>query len=91
MCRVKALASVVAAKSGVQVFRLETLKESTILVQEGEKETGRSISELLSITKAKVEGIAKDMPVVGRWRSKDGEVFYLAIGMVCGKDGKPDR
>jgi hypothetical protein len=39
------------------------------------------------VTKTKVEGIAKDMPVIGRWRSKDGEVFYLAIGSIVGKDG----
>jgi hypothetical protein len=30
------------------------------------------------------------MPVVGRWKSKDGDVFYLAIGMVVRK-GNPVR
>jgi hypothetical protein len=49
----------------------------------------KNVSELLQVTKTKVEEIARDMPVVGKWRSKDGEVFYLAIGVVCDKNGQP--
>jgi hypothetical protein len=82
VCRVKALASVVAEKQGIQVAHTEELKEQSAVVLDGDRETGKSVSELLEITKTKVEGIAKDMPVVGRWKSKDGQVFYLAIGAV---------
>ncbi len=35
-----------------------------------------------------MEGITKDMPVVGRWKSKDGKVFYLAIGTILDKSGE---
>lgn len=87
VCRVKAQANVVAEKQGVQVAHTEELKEQTIVVLEGEEEKGTSVSELLQVTKTKVEGIAKDMPVVGRWKSKDGQVFYLAIGIIVGDGG----
>jgi urease gamma subunit len=89
VCRVKALASVVAEKGGVQVCHVERVKEMTVIVIEDGKEKGKSVSELLSMTRTKVEGVARDMPVVGRWKSKDGEVFYLAIGVVLDKDGEP--
>jgi hypothetical protein len=49
----------------------------------------KNVSELLHVTKTRVEEIARDLPVVGKWRSKDGEVFYLAIGVVCDKTGEP--
>ena len=51
------------------------------------KEHGRNVSEFLEVTKTKVQGIAKDMPVVGRWKSKEGDVFYLAIGGIVDKKG----
>jgi len=89
VCRVKALASVVAEKQGVQVCHTEEVKEKTEIVIENEKETGKSVSELLQITKTRVEGMSKDMPVVGKWKSKDGTIFYLAIGIICDKKGEP--
>lgn len=91
VCRIKALASVVAEKAGVQVAHVEQLKEKTVVILDNGKETGKSVSELLQITKTKVEGITKDMPVVGRWKSKEGDVFYLAIGIMLDKEGKPIR
>ena len=89
VCRVKALASVVAETQGVQIAHVEELREKTVVVLDGEKETGKSVSELLQVTKTKVQGIMKDLPVVGRWRSKDGDVFYLALGLLCDKKGNP--
>jgi len=32
--------------------------------------------------------IARDMPVVGRWKSKDGAIFYLAIGVLLDAKGQ---
>ena len=49
------------------------------------------MSEYLQVTTAQVQGVAKDMPVVGRWRSRDGSVFYLALGVVVDKSGRPVR
>lgn len=88
VCRIKALASIVGDKQGVQVCRVEQVKERTVVVLDGEIERAKSVSELLQITQTKVEGVAKDMPVVGTWKSKERDVFYLAIGIVCDKGGK---
>lgn len=89
VCRIKALVSLVAEKQGVQVAREELLKEQTVVIIDNGKETGKSVSELLAITKTKVEGLARDMPVVGRWRSADGTIYYLAIGAICDSKGNP--
>jgi hypothetical protein len=88
VCRVKAFAGMVAEKKGVQVCHVETLKEKTEVVIDNHIETGTSVSELIQVTQIKVEGITKDMPVIGRWRSKDGTVFYLAIGSFLDENGE---
>ncbi|MCB9921810.1 MAG: hypothetical protein H6822_06495 [Planctomycetaceae bacterium] len=87
VCRIKALANVVAERQGIQVAHAEQLNEKSVVIFDGDTEQGTSVSELLEITKASVEGVAKDMPVVGRWKSKQGDIFYLAIGAVLDKDG----
>jgi hypothetical protein len=88
VCRTKAFANIVAERKGVQVAHMEKLEERTQLVIDEKGETGISVSELLQVTKTKVEGIAKDMPVIGHWKSKDGDVFYMALGVVFDKNGK---
>jgi hypothetical protein len=88
VCRTKALAAVIGEKQGVQVGHIEAGIEETIVVVEDGEEMIRSISEYLQITRTKVEGVAKDMPVVGTWESEDGQVFYLAIGILCDGDGE---
>lgn len=89
VCRIRALASVVAEKEGVHVYRVEESKEQRIVILENGQEKGKSVSELLELTRTKVEGITKDMPVVGRWKSQDGGVYYLAIGIMIDRKGKP--
>lgn len=89
VCRLKAFANIVAEKEGVQVAHAEELKEQTKIVIDENGESGHSISELMQVTKTQVTGIAKDMPVVGRWNSKNGEVFYMALGVILDKNGEP--
>jgi hypothetical protein len=89
VCRIKALASVVAEKEGVQVAHVEQVREKTVVVMENGKEQAKSVVELLQVTTARVQGIAQEIPVVGRWRSSDGKVFFLAIGAVYDRTGKP--
>jgi len=88
VCRAKAFANIVAEQKGVQVAHMEKLEERTRLVIDEKGEKGTSVSDFLQVTKTKVEGIAKDMPVVGRWKSKDGGVFYMALGIILDKNGK---
>lgn len=85
ICRTKALAGIVAEKKGVQVYHMENLKESTNVIIDDNVEKGTNVSELLQVTQTKVEGITKDMPVIGRWRSNEGDVLYVAIGVVLDK------
>lgn len=88
VCRAKALASVIAERDGVQVARYERLKDKvTVTIEDGE-ERAHSVSELLQVTRTKVEGIARDMPVVGRWKSRDGDTYYLAIGVILDEDAE---
>jgi|GEM_PF-1047224 len=89
VCRLKALTNVLAERNGVQIAHVEELKDETIVVVKNGAEKATSIMDLLKITKAKVEGITHDMPVIGRWRSAAGGTFYLAIGAVIDRDGKP--
>jgi hypothetical protein len=88
-CKIKALASIVAEKQGVQVAHVEQVKEQTVVVLENCKESGHSVTEVLQVTTARVQGIAQEMPVVGRWRSVNGKVFFLALGALYDRTGKP--
>jgi hypothetical protein len=87
VCRVKALACLVQEQKGVQVFHAEESTDKTVVVNVDGKERGTSVSQFLEVTKTKVEGVAKDMPVVGRWKSKEGDVFYLAVGGIVDRKG----
>ncbi|MFO0845623.1 MAG: hypothetical protein U0797_25105 [Gemmataceae bacterium] len=89
VCKARALASIVGERDGVQVAHEEKAEDRTVVVVEDGKEKGKSVSKVMSLTTAKVKGIQKGMEVVGRWRSADGKVFYLAVGAVCDKNGEP--
>jgi hypothetical protein len=89
VCKIKAMASVVAEKQGVQLAHIEQVRERTMVVIEKGKESGQSVTEVLQVTTAHVQGLAKDLPVVGRWQSADGKVSYLALGAVSDRFGKP--
>src|SRR5262245_37663219 len=88
VCKVKALASIVAEKQGVQVAHIEQVKEKSAVLTKHGKESGQAVTEILQVTTAKVQGIALDPPVVGRWHSADGKVFFLALGAVCNPSDK---
>lgn len=85
----KALASLVAEKQGVQVAHVETLKDETVIVLANGTEEATSVMDLLKITKAKVEGIARDLPIIGCWHSPEGDTFYLEISAIIDRDGEP--
>ncbi len=87
VCRTKALAYFVQEQAGVRVYRSVKSAEETILVNSDGVETGKNIVQILEITEAKAQGIVRSMPVVGRWKSKEGDVFYLALGAVFDQAG----
>jgi len=88
-CKVKALAAIVSEREGVQVAHEETVEDRTVIVLDGKDEKAKSVSKVLSLTKTKTQGVIKGMSAVGRWRSKDGKVLYIAMGAVCDAKGEP--
>jgi hypothetical protein len=89
VCRENALAHFVAEREGVQVAHVEVVEKKVVIVLDENKEKATSVTKVLQLTKTKVQGLAKGMQVVGRWKSADGKVFYLALGMVCDPTGEP--
>lgn len=87
VCQVHALRHIVEQTQGIQVFSMTRLKEETRMERKAGKESEKGISELLQITKTRVQGVARGMSVVGRWKSADGQTYYLAMGTLCDKDG----
>ena len=89
VCKVKALAAIVGEREGVQVAHEEKVADKTVIVIDDKGEKGKSVSEVMSITRTKTQGMVKGMSVVGTWLSKDGSVLYLAIGSIRDSKGEP--
>ena len=87
IANIRALANFSSSIHGVQVSRIEKLNEKNQIVVENDKEVSKNISEHLEITETKVNGLVKNMQVIGTWCSNDGSIFYLAIGKSINKDG----
>ncbi len=51
-----------------------------IFVSDKEGTSTKTVQDYFQVTTAKVEGVVKGMPVIGRWKSTDGAVLYLAVG-----------
>jgi len=81
IARNRAYAHIVAEKTGVTVARSETIaKKTTVTIEEDGREAGASVAEYLETTQAGVKGMTKGFPVIGRWTSPDGTLFYVAVG-----------
>ncbi len=88
VCKIKALREVVASTHGVQISSLQKSEDRNVVVIDKEGAKTSTVSEFLQITTERVKGIAKDMAVIGRWKSKDGSVFFLAVGKLVDRQGK---
>jgi len=81
IARNRAYAHIVAEKTGLTVARSETVAKKTIVtIEEDGRETGTSVAEYLESTQAGVKGMTKGFPILGRWTSPDGTLFYVAVG-----------
>jgi hypothetical protein len=59
----------------------ETVEEkSRIETLDGGQQRGEAIEEYLSVTTSQFETVVKDLPVVGKWYSAEGDVLFIAIG-----------
>ena len=72
----------------MQVAHVETLKDETVIVLANGTEEATSVMDLLKITKAKVEGMTRDLPAIGCWHSPESDTFYLAIDTIIERNGE---
>lgn len=89
VCRIKCDIAVLKEKQGVYIAHSESLTSVATPVSTQSGASQRSLAEVLEVTTAKVEGLVKSMPPVGRWKSGDGKVFFLATGAILNKNGEP--
>ena len=80
VCMLKARAAAVGERDGARISYLKRVEDRVVVVTDVDGEKARSVSDRLTVTRETVGGVAKGLPVVGRWRSADGTVFYLAVG-----------
>jgi hypothetical protein len=81
VARQKALRELTAQTAPIQIVHREKLKEtSRVETLDGGEQRGEAIEEYLSVTTSEFEAVVKDLPVVGKWYSADGDVLYIAIG-----------
>ena len=80
--RSKAQAQLTSELVGVQVSTSSKFSEQTMITVENGAEKGISLSESLEITESRAKAIIPGLPVIGTWMSKDGGLFYLAIGKI---------
>ena len=81
VCTLKARAAAIGERDGTHITYLKRVEDRVVIVKEASgEEKVTTVSDRLKVTKEKIEGVAKNLPVIGHWRSEDGKVFYLAVG-----------
>lgn len=89
ICRIKALAYLVAQRNPVQIVHTEEVKDRVVIRIQYGHEDAESVSDLRETIRTHVEGSTRGLPVVGRWLSRDRSTLYLAIGMIADRTGQP--
>jgi hypothetical protein len=87
VCKQKALAAILTATEGVEVYTSIKINEQTLITIENGKEKGHSVEDVLEITQSTASGIVQSLPTIGTWYSNDGGIFCLAIGGIIGTNG----
>jgi hypothetical protein len=90
VCKNRALANILGEKKNVLIAHVEKVeKKDVVVIDKQGKASDQRVSEYFEMTQSKLEGVVRDFPVVGRWKSGDGKLYYLAIGAVL--DAKGER
>jgi len=89
VCRIKALAYIVARNNPVQVVHAEQATDRIVIRIEDGHERAKSVSEVTETIRTRVAGSTHELPVVGRWMSRDRSTLYLAVGVIMDRTGKP--
>ncbi len=76
----KARTAAVGERDGARITYLKRVEDRVVIVKDTEGEKSNSVSERVKLISESIEGIAKDLPIVGRWNSSDGKALYIAVG-----------
>lgn len=81
VARLKALRELTAQTAPVQIVHRERIEnKSRVEAVAGVEARAEAIEEYLSVTVSQFDAVVKDLPVVGKWYSAEGDVLYVAIG-----------
>lgn len=78
--RINALRSAAEFVTPVEVKTETKLEEKTTVVTTSIGKTAQSVKQLDEITRTRVKAVIQAPTQVGTWLSKDGKLFYYAVG-----------
>jgi len=87
----KARAALVGERDGIRVFQKTTANEKTTITLAEGMETGKSVSSITQINKEVISGAVVGSSVIGRWRSEDLEVVFVAVLVEIDKGGSKTK
>lgn len=79
---VKAHAALVARYNPTSLSQTEDLRERAAITVNNGREQGEATTEIRRTIRTRVEGTVRDLPVIGRWTSRDGSTLYVAVGAI---------
>ncbi len=82
---IKARVAVLGELEGMKVSYTKVVSEKVVIETTPDGEKAVSTQNRLKVLKEEVEGWVKAYPVVGRWKSEDGRLLYIAVGGQAGK------
>jgi hypothetical protein len=89
VCKVKIATHLLKQTQGIQLAHEEKVQEGAFHVSLDDTVNVTGGANFMSLTTAKVEGLVKELPPVGRWRSGNGKVAFLAAGAILDGNGEP--
>jgi hypothetical protein len=88
---IKARAALVGERDGILVFQKTTANEQTTITQIGNKEMGKSVSTITQINQETISGAITGSDIIGRWRSDDRDVVFVAVLVQIDKSGNKTK
>ena len=77
---------------GTRVTDRKEAGEQVALIRDGSgAETASATTQRRTVFEDGVAGVARDLPVVGRWRSADETILYVAVGGTLTPEPLPKR
>ncbi len=87
VCRLKAFREVIESTEGVQIVSVQRSEDGKTVKYEHGGRKIESVSKYFDMTKTRLSTFARDLPMIGHWKSKDRTRLYIAIGTLLDKAG----